>query len=180
MSDPIRIEVFGKPATAGSKRAQAIYRKGPDGKPVPVVKDGRVLVTVRDDNERSGDWKATVAQCAAEQYLGPVLDRPLRLDVTFYLPRPQGHYGTGRNADVLKPSAPLFHTTKPDVLKLTRAIEDALTGVVYRDDSLIHDGRQRKVLIGPGERTRVVIEVTPEQHATVGDKRAHEQLALAA
>lgn len=60
---------------------------------------------------------------------------PLELHVTFYFPRPKSHYRTGRLAGVLKDAAPDFHTAKPDADKLLRAIGDALTGLVCRDDS---------------------------------------------
>jgi Holliday junction resolvase RusA-like endonuclease len=62
---------------------------------------------------------------------------PLSVNVTFYLRRPDGHYGTGRNAGQLKTSAPAYPTSKPDATKLWRSTEDAMTGVVFRDDSQI-------------------------------------------
>jgi Holliday junction resolvase RusA-like endonuclease len=51
--------------------------------------------------------------------------------------RPKGHFGTGRNAGRLKPSAPLYVQTNPDVDKLLRAIGDALTQVAITDDRCI-------------------------------------------
>lgn len=87
----------------------------------------------------------------------PLMDGPLRLALTFFRPRPKGHYGTGRNAGVLKDSAPDFPTTKPDGLKLARSVEDALTGVVYLDDALIVEGVQRK-RYGPRYQVDVVVE----------------------
>ena len=35
----------------------------------------------------------------------------------------------------MKGSAPFYHTTKPDALKLARSTEDALTGIVWADDA---------------------------------------------
>ncbi len=61
----------------------------------------------------------------------------VHLEMHFYLPRPQGHFGTGSNEGLLKPSAPKEHTKKPDVTKLARAAEDALTNIVYKDDSQV-------------------------------------------
>ena len=60
---------------------------------------------------------------------------PLELRVTFVFTRPKGHYGSGRNEGRLKPSAPLYVRTRPDVDKLVRAVADAITGIVCRDDS---------------------------------------------
>jgi Holliday junction resolvase RusA-like endonuclease len=49
------------------------------------------------------------------------------------MPRPRAHFG----ARGLRPAAPAWPTVRPDVLKLARAVEDALTGLVWRDDSQI-------------------------------------------
>ena len=35
----------------------------------------------------------------------------------------------------LRRGAPLYHTVRPDVLKLSRSTEDALTGICWQDDS---------------------------------------------
>lgn len=116
--------VQGRPQPAGSKRGFVN------------PKTGRVIIT--DANAKSRPWKQAVAS-AARDVMGDaeLLAGPLDLKVTFQLARPKGHYGTGRNADVLKPSAPSYPTVKPDTTKLLRAAEDALTGVVWRDDSQV-------------------------------------------
>ena len=67
----------------------------------------------------------------------PVLTGPLVVEMMFYLSRPKSHYGTGRNHRKVKPSAPRYHTKKPDLTKIIRSTEDALTGIVWRDDSQI-------------------------------------------
>lgn len=67
------------------------------------------------------------------QFVGPV-----EVHARFYYGRPLSHYGTGRNASLLKRGAPGFKASAPDLDKLCRALGDALTlaGVV-RDDALI-------------------------------------------
>ena len=65
----------------------------------------------------------------------PIRDIGLNVKMTFYVPRPKGHYKTGKNADVLRDNAPTFPLKKPDVLKLARSTEDAMTGIVWDDDS---------------------------------------------
>jgi Holliday junction resolvase RusA-like endonuclease len=49
--------------------------------------------------------------------------------------RPRAHYGTGRNAAVLRADAPTLHTQAPDADKLARLVLDALTvsGVIVDD-----------------------------------------------
>jgi len=67
---------------------------------------------------------------------------PIRMDCVYVFPRPKSHY----KADgTLRPSAPLWHTTKPDRDKLERATGDALTGVLYHDDSAVCAGQPEKV-----------------------------------
>jgi len=61
----------------------------------------------------------------------------LEVMLTWSLPRPQSHYGTGRNADRLKDSAPLYPVGRPDVDKLTRAVLDAV-----KQSGRIHDDAQ--------------------------------------
>lgn len=169
--------VVGKPEPAGSKTSQPVYRKGPDGRPVPVIVGGRVLTNTRDANKKSPGWKDRVAQEVSEQYgPEPLLDVPLAVTFRFVVPRNKGHFGTGRNAGAVKDSAPAYPRVRPDVLKLARGVEDALTGVLWRDDAQIV---QEELVKEFGEPSRVEIEVRTLD-ATVGEQEARMQLALAA
>lgn len=85
------------------------------------------------------------------------LDGALFLSAVFYLPRPKGHYRAGRYAGQLRDSAPVWHVVKPDVDKLVRALGDAMTGIVYQDDSRIAGCLPLKVY---GDRPGVRITVT--------------------
>ena len=87
-----------------------------------------------DDSKKSRPWKTQVAQHAGEAMAGrDLFQGPLHLTLRFYVQRPQGHYG----ARGLKPSAPTWPAKKPDCTKLLRAVEDAMQGVIYRNDSQI-------------------------------------------
>lgn len=113
----VRFKVLGRPEPAGSKRFV-----------------GRVI----DANPNAKAWQHEVAIVALGAMRGEgLLDGPLGLITIFTLRRPKGHFGKGRNADVLKPNAPLFPTTRPDSTKLLRGVEDALTGVVWHDDGQV-------------------------------------------
>jgi Holliday junction resolvase RusA-like endonuclease len=121
--------VHGKPQPAGSKRAFVL--KGGANK-------GRAIIT--DANPKARDWKIDVqhgARLATSDWDGNLLDGPLKVAFTFFLLRPKGHYRTGKNAHLLREDAPEMPTSKPDVLKLARGTEDALTGLVWRDDAQI-------------------------------------------
>ena len=141
----IEIEVIGTPQTAGSKRAFP-FRKG----------NGKLGVRVMDDNPRSKTWRSQIVDAARTVYTGGLLRGPLRVSMTFYLPRPKCHFGSGRNADQLKGSAPAFPAKKPDALKLARCAEDALTGIVWHDDAQIVEEYLFKRY---GEPARAVIAI---------------------
>ena len=129
----IEFDVIGEPKPQGSKRQVPIRNR--DGR--IVQKDGRDLTRIVEDNPRLPQWKQEIAQAARDVYRGILLEGPLELTLTFYRPRPVTHFGTGRNTGVLKVSAPLHPTQRPDTLKLARAVEDALTGVIWRDDAQV-------------------------------------------
>lgn len=128
----IAFTVYGEALTAGNKTPFPIMVHGK-----PLIKNGRIVTRVKEGNPKTQDWKAAVAYAARQVYHGELLDGPLQLSLTFYRPRPQGHTGSGRNAGKLKGSAPEYPITRPDTVKLTRAIEDALSKVIWKDDSQI-------------------------------------------
>lgn len=130
MSEPIvSFFVSGIPRPGGSKTAQVIRRKGG----AIVMHNGRPLVTMRDaGGENTKDWRANVAFFARQAYHGDPIDAALRVEFAFVMPRIKGHY---RSNGFLKHSAPKYHTSKPDALKLARSTEDALTGILWLDDS---------------------------------------------
>jgi Holliday junction resolvase RusA-like endonuclease len=66
-----------------------------------------------------------------------LLDGPLVVAMTFALARPKGHYRTGGNAHLLRDGAPARPHGMPDLSKLVRSTEDALTGVVWKDDARV-------------------------------------------
>jgi Holliday junction resolvase RusA-like endonuclease len=157
MAEPTRIAftIYGKPETQGSKRSFVVRKKSGA---IATTPDGRPIVrTVEHRKEQLAAWRQDVARTARAAYDGKLLDGPLNVEMVFYRPRPKGHYGTGRNAGKLKSSAPLYPTGRPDRLKLARAVEDALTGVLWRDDSQGVEGIVCKRW-GEPARVEVVVE----------------------
>lgn len=143
----IRFTVIGDAKPAGSKRAFT-----PNGAKHPVIVD--------TSGKAGKAWRQDVIHCATTAYSGPLLDGPLEVSFTFYRERPKGHYRTGKNASLLRDVAPTFPVTRPDALKLARAVEDALTGVLWRDDSQIVDEHLYKRY---GSPARVEIEVSERE-----------------
>lgn len=130
----IKFFVPGIPKTAGSKSAYPFKKK-----------NGKLGVAVAPANKKQKVWMADVKYFARKAYLGNPVTGPVILCIEFVLPRPKNHYGTGRNAGKLKPWAiDLPHTKTPDRTKLLRAAEDALKGVIWKDDSQVFDGRTIK------------------------------------
>lgn len=119
---PLVVGVAGEPIPQGSMRAF-------------VVKGGRPIVTA--DNARTRPWKASVADAAAtaveRRGMAP-LAGPVDVDVVFRMPRPKGHFN---RHGALLPSSPSTPAGRPDIDKLARAVLDALTGIVFRDDSQV-------------------------------------------
>ena len=59
---------------------------------------------------------------------------PVKMEVVFWFARPKSHFGTGKNAAKLKPSAPVFHTSKPDVDNLMKLLKDGMAKIAWDDD----------------------------------------------
>lgn len=117
------IEVRGVPAPQGNHR---------------VSKGGHIYET----SKAVGPWREAVRAETqrARNGAGHLYERddPLWVLIEFRLPRPKGHYGTGRNAGRLKFSAPALPSGKPDIDKLARAVLDGLVaGGAFPDDSQV-------------------------------------------
>jgi Holliday junction resolvase RusA-like endonuclease len=129
----LMLTVYGTPGPQGSKNrnaAGALYESSAKVKPWrDAVKSAALDVLHHDDA-----WAALAC--------------PVWLDMQFSLRRPKHHYGTGKNAGRLKPSAPHFPTGKPDLDKLVRSTQDALKDAgVLADDSVVASLSVAKVYV---------------------------------
>lgn len=164
----IEFVVCGRPAPQGSKQGFPIYR----GKQGAKVFTGKVAQV--EMSKYVKPWRAEVAKAAREVGLAEVLDEPLLVDMVFTAVRPKSHYRTGRNAHLLKSSAPPAPISAPDLSKLVRSTEDALKGIIWRDDSLVVSyGRLLKVFSDSGDpdalmESGAVIRVRPFVPAAAG------------
>lgn len=118
----ILFTVFGEPKTAGSKRA--FYN----------ARLKRALIV--DACGKSRDWKEQVASAGHQAYQGPLLTGPLAVGFHFVRVRPASHFNS--RGELNKAGrASLAPDSRPDLLKLARCAEDALTGVMWKDDAQI-------------------------------------------
>ena len=140
----VTVDVRGLPRPQGSMRLHAL----PNGKVAsrypPAVWDWRRKV------------QQAVAELEAEQLTGAV-----ELRLGFDLPRPDGHFGTGRNAGTVKASSPTLPITMPDLDKLVRCIADAITdaGLWHDDSQVVFIQAAKRYASPPG--VRIVITEVP-------------------
>lgn len=141
MTASVRFEVLGQPVPQGSKSA---------------IRVGARTVVVEQNRARLRPWRAQVSEAAERAMNGsaPLLG-PLQLDLQLFLRRPKTHY---RADGDLKASAPEYVTTRPDADKVVRAVADAMSAIVYRDDSQLAELYVVKLY---DERPRIVVEVKP-------------------
>lgn len=145
---PLVIAAYAKskwePAPQGSKTAYPIW----SGEPCracgqkhfvksQLVESSRALPLWRRRVEVSG-----LAAMNRANLAGRPLGGPIALSVIFTLQRPSTHFRSARLRDVLKPDAPRYPDGDPDTDKLARAVGDALTGVVWRDDAQLVEYRR--------------------------------------
>lgn len=99
-------------------------------------KTGRAIVT-QTNREKQKPWASDISYHASKEHKSGLILGPVKLNLHFVMPRPKCHYGTGKNSACLKPGAPVWHISTPDLDKLTRCVKDALTGVIWKDDSQV-------------------------------------------
>ena len=80
----------------------------------------------------------------------------LSVHMTFVFKRPKSHYGTGKNAGVLKKTAPTYHISTPDADNLCKLPIDALNKFFWKDDSQICELSALKIY-GDNPQTRITI-----------------------
>lgn len=116
----IEIIVNGLPGPQGSKRH---------------VGGGRMI----ESSKKVAPWRQDVVAAAKAAYSGPPLDGPLECLMVFWLPRPVSAPKKRR----------AWACKKPDLSKLVRSTEDALTTAgVWRDDARVVRLEARKFYSG--------------------------------
>jgi crossover junction endodeoxyribonuclease RusA len=119
---------------------------------------GMKFPIVTDSNKSARSWAQLVAE-GASHALGQLSDdqravlvAAVRVSVAFYLPRPKKYQRRG---------VAVAHLTKPDIDKLLRGVLDALTQVVWRDDSQVVELVAVKFYADLDDRPHVRIRVSP-------------------
>lgn len=112
----VRFEVIGAAIPQGSMRAFS-------------TKTGRTVVVT--DNPNLHQWRDSISWAAREELSSVGIREPwvgaVSVAATFWLPRPT-------SVSIKRRPEPVV---KPDLDKLIRAVLDALSGLVYRDDAQV-------------------------------------------
>ena len=117
----MRIIIRGKPIAKA--RPKFFTRK---------MKSGKTFTGTYGTQHDEQSW---FIQELEPQIKGHVLfSGPIKIVIWFGMPRPKGHYGTGRNSGVLKGSAPLYPLVKPDEDNLKKFVYDLFNGRIWEDD----------------------------------------------
>ena len=98
-------------------------------------------------------FKASVKLFAAAVCPDEPLAGPVRLTLTFLFPRPK-YLDKGKG-----PWPRVYHDKKPDRDNLEKSVQDALTGIMYADDSQIAVATTSKFYAAAGEQPKTIIEV---------------------
>jgi len=127
------IEFFvpGKPAPQGSKRHV-----------------GRGILV--EASKEVGPWRERIALAAAD-HADTLIQKPdeVRVLLQFTLPRPASAPKTRK----------LPASKRPDLDKLARAVLDALTNVIFEDDSQVVSLNASKYIADPGEQPGVKVTI---------------------
>ena len=119
---------------------------------VPTAYSGTRIISA---NPKLKDWEEDVAWAAQEAMLKGHIGQfsgAVRVIATFFLPRPKS-----------VPLSVRYHVRRLDLDKLLRAINDAMTGIVYVDDQQVVDlvGYKRYALTAPHVSISVAQLVEP-------------------
>jgi len=108
------------------------------GKPIAKKRHRIVHKTGHIYDPNAKDTARVITQCLIPQSRGyEIFTGALFVKFEFVFKRPKSHYGTGRNKDKLKKSAPVFCNVVQDFDNLEKFVCDAMNTVIYGDDRQI-------------------------------------------
>ena len=144
--------VPGDPKGRAHTRPQAVYRgRGPAREFT-----GRV-VSIPQGTDAHARWFSMVAETArrvmAEAGFAKIEEGAIRLQATFFLPRPKAYSWK-------EPHRDHYCCTGLDRNNLMKALEDCLTGVLWRDDTQVVSSAEHKRYPRRGESTGAQVTVT--------------------
>ena len=123
------------------------------------VSEQAIKVAARAELDSRADYTAAA---------GNFYEFPVRLIVRCQFEAPQW-VRQRRKANQRRAGYEPLHKTIPDASKLLRTVEDALTGIAYRDDRQVFDERLVKLYAAEGDAHAIVeVEYYPEEYRLDG------------
>ena len=152
MRRSVSFDVYGIAQPKGSARAFVPLSWAREA--VARGKQPRAVITTA--NPSTTAWSHLVRESAQTAATEGLFDGPIVVVLEFFLARPKS----------LPKRGGIHHTTRPDVDKLARAVLDALTGILYVDDSAVVALHAWKIYSAIG--------IAPHVRITVQDAVSHE------
>lgn len=141
----VTFDIYGIPKPKGSARAFVAMKAG---------KKPRAIVTT--DNKSLKSWEAAVRDAARDVVGQAYFTEAVSLEIDFWFPRPKSVSAAKRP----------HMTTKPDLSKLLRGAEDALNGVIFKDDAqVVRAITAKRYVDGPAGARITVTEMFPKPTA---------------
>jgi len=135
-----KFSVVGRPAPQGSKT---------------YLGKGRF----REQSNHVAAWRNDVRNAASAAFGEALINGPILTEMVFMFSRPKCHHVSNNYDRPLKADAPFWHTSAPDRDKLERATNDALTGVIWVDDSQVAATLSQKIYAEPAAPSGAIIHV---------------------
>lgn len=140
----VSFDVRGAPVPQGSVVAYAAKRK--DGSHYGVV---HYAV-----GTKLHAWRRAVSVAARAEWGDELTFHHVTLDLLFHIKRPNSHF-VGLHGDIQPRYINARPDNPPDLDKLVRAVMDALTDIVYGDDSQVTSICAEKIYGTPGVRVSI-------------------------
>ncbi len=124
------------------------------GQPVPYARSAGGQTRARFTPAKQRNAAATLRLLAQQEMQGrKLLDEPLRLDFLAEFTIPASWSKRKQSSAVI---GDIYPAKRPDASNLLKLAEDALNGVVYRDDALLCEIHVRKVY---GPQPKIIVTV---------------------
>ena len=112
---------------------QVSYPPTATARPRSFVRGGKICVYDKQHKQRDNFTMLLIAAVKKKYGCFPKLEGPVELNLMFHVPRGKSHYGTGKNSDKVKDSAPAYPTVS-DIDNYSKFVMDCLNKRAFADD----------------------------------------------
>ena len=112
---------------------QVSYPPTATARPRSFVRGGKICVYDKQHTERDSFTMMLITAVKKKYGYFPKLEGPVELNLMFHVARSASHYGTGKNSDTVKQSAPLY-PSRSDIDNYCKFVMDCLNKRAFEDD----------------------------------------------